>query len=105
LAPLTELKFETVAEHHTRDVPIASRWDRVFTVRESLRGKRYNSVGEIVVCDEDGRLAGLVNMEDLLAAGDDVLLETIMDASPPVVTSDVDQQVAAWKPTSADEIC
>lgn len=97
LAPLTELKFETAAEHHTRHVPVASRRDRVFTVRASLQGKRYDSVGEIVVCDENGRLAGLVNMEDLLAAGDDVLLETIMDASPPVVTPDVDQEVAAWK--------
>jgi magnesium transporter len=66
-------------------------------VREALRGRRYDSVGEIVVCDENGRLAGLVNMEDLLAAEDDVLLETIMDTSPPVVTPDVDQEVAAWQ--------
>jgi magnesium transporter len=96
LAPLPELKFETAAEHHTRHVPVASPKDSVATVRESLRGQRYDSVGEIVVCDENGRLAGLVNMEDLLAAEDDVLLETIMDASPPVVTPDVDQEVAAW---------
>lgn len=96
LTPLTELKFETAAEHYTRHVPVASRRDRVFTVRESLRGKRYDSVAEVVVCDEDGRLAGLVNMEDLLAAEDDFLLETIMDASPPIVTPDVDQEVAAW---------
>lgn len=97
LAPLTELKFETAAEHHTRHVPVAAPRDRVSTVRESLRGKRYDSVAEIVVCDENGRLAGLVNMEDLLAANDEVLLETIMDASPPVVTPDVDQEVAAWQ--------
>lgn len=97
LAPLPQLKFETASEHHTRHVPVASPKDRVVTVRESLRGKRYDSVAEIVVCDENGRLAGLVNVEDLLAAADDVLLETIMDASPPVVTLDVDQEVAAWK--------
>ena len=97
LAPLTELKFETAAEHSTRHVPMASPLDRVFTVRESLRGNRYDSVGEIVVCDVDGRLAGLVNMEDLLATDDEVLLEAIMDPSPPVVTPNVDQEVAAWK--------
>lgn len=97
LAPLTELKFETAAEHYTRHVPMASPRDRVFTVRESLRRQRYDFVGDIVVCDVDGRLAGLVNMEDLLAAEDNVLLETIMDASPPVVTPNVDQEVAAWQ--------
>lgn len=97
LASLPELKFEIAAEHHTRRVPVASPKDRVVAVRESLRGKRYDSVSEIVVCDEHGRLAGLVNMEDLLAAEDDVRLEMIMDASPPVVTPEVDQEVAAWK--------
>jgi len=97
LEPLTELRFETAAEHYTRNVPMASPRDRVFTVRQSLRGKRYDSVGDIVVCDVDGHLAGLVNMEDLLAAEDNVLLETIMDASPPVVTPNVDQEVAAWQ--------
>lgn len=97
LAPLPELKFETAGEHHTRHVPMASPKDRVVTIRTSLRGKRYDSVGEIVVCHENGRLAGLVNIEDLLAAEDDVLLETIMDVSPPVVTPNVDQEVAAWK--------
>jgi hypothetical protein len=63
LAPLPELKFETAAEHHTRHVPVASPRDHVKTVRESLRGKRYDSVGEIVVCDENGGLAGLVNLK------------------------------------------
>ena len=96
LAPLTELKFETAAEHFTRNVPMASPRDNVSTVRESLQSKRYDSVSEIVVCDADGRLAGLVNMEDLLAANDNAPLDAIMDPSPPVVTPNVDQEVAAW---------
>ena len=97
LPPLPELKFETAAEHHTRHVPLASPGDCVATVRESLRGKRYDSTSEIVVCHADGRLAGLVNIEDLLAAEDNVLLEAIMDPSPPVVTANIDQEVAAWQ--------
>ena len=97
LAPLPELKFETAAEHHTRLVPLASPGDRVATVRESLRGKRYDSAAEIVICHADGQLAGLVNIEDLLAAEDDVLLAAIMDTSPPVVTPNVDQEFAAWQ--------
>ena len=82
LAPLPELRFETAAEHHTRLVPVASWRDREVVVRESLRSERYDSVGEIVVCDVNGKLAGLVNIEDLFAAEEDVLVETIMDASP-----------------------
>jgi len=105
LAPLTELKFETAAEHHTRRVPVAAPQDRVATVRESLYGKRFDCVSEIVVCDERGRLAGLVNIEDLLVADDDVLLEAIMDPSPPVVTLDVDQEVAAWQAMRHAESC
>lgn len=97
LAPLAELSFETAAEHHTRNVPTASPRDRVSTVRASLHGKRYDCVGEIVVCDSDGRLTGLVNIEDLLAAEDNMLLETIMDSSPPVVRPNVDQELAAWQ--------
>jgi magnesium transporter len=97
LAPLRELVFETAAEHHSRRVPVASPKDCVGSVRESLCGKRFDSVSEIVVCDENGRLAGLASIEDLVAAEDDVSLEAIMDATPPVVTSNVDQEMAAWQ--------
>lgn len=96
LTPLPELEFETAAEHHSSRVPIARPGDTVASVWQSLRGNRYESVSEIVVCDATGRLAGLVNLEDLLQAEDDMSIEAIMDSSPPVVTPGVDQEIAAW---------
>ena len=77
LAPLEELRFETAAEHHTSKVPLARPSDTAGAVRQGL--------------------FGLVNIEDLLAAGDDTLLAAIMDADRPLVTAGVDQEHAAWR--------
>ena len=96
LAPLGEVHFETAAEHYTTNVPIALPTDGAGRVRAALLGHRFDAVAEIVVCDKTGRLVGLVNVEDLLAANDDSPLSTIMDASPPVVTPGVDQEHVAW---------
>jgi magnesium transporter len=97
LSPLHELEFETAAEHHTRSVPIAAADDRAEDVRASLVGRRFDSVAEIVVCDGDGHLKGLVNIEDLLAADAMARVADIMDPAPPVVAGRVDQEVAAWR--------
>lgn len=97
LGSLHELQFETAAEHHTRSVPTATPEQRVGVVREALAGRRYDSVSEIVVCDSEGRLLGLVNIEDLFAAEEEQLLSQIMDTAPPLVTSGIDQEIAAWQ--------
>jgi magnesium transporter len=97
LAPIHELQFETAAEHHTRRVPIAAPGDKVETARAALLDRRFDSVAEIAVCDADGRLVGLVNVEDLLAADRDARLSEIMDPEPPVVTPGTDQEIAAWQ--------
>jgi magnesium transporter len=96
LAPLQELRFETAAEHYTTNVPIARPTDRAAAVRDTLTGRRFDTVDEIVVCDESGRLAGLVNIEDLLAADGGAPLNAIMDSAPPRVTPAVDQEHVAW---------
>jgi magnesium transporter len=97
LAPLHELKFESAGEHHTRRVPTAGPGDSVGAVREALVGGRFDSVSVIAVCDCDGRLAGVAKVEDVLAADGRTLMGAIMDPSPPVVTPDVDQEIAAWE--------
>jgi magnesium transporter len=97
LLPIHELVFETAAEHHTSNVPLASPDDRVGHVRRLLTGRRFDCVSEIVVCDADQRLVGLVNIEDILAAPDETSLKDIMDPSPPVVTGAIDQEHAAWQ--------
>jgi magnesium transporter len=96
LAPLGELKFETAAEHYTSNVPRARPNELAGRVRNGLIGRKFAAVGEIVVCEEDQRLVGLVNVEDLLAAGEEVPLSELMDPNPPVVTSGIDQEHVAW---------
>ncbi|MEX0704090.1 MAG: magnesium transporter [Planctomycetales bacterium] len=97
LPSIPELKFETASEHHTRAVPVASSSDSVETVIASLRGKRFDSASQIIVCEAEDHLLGVVNLEDLLAAADGTTLAEIMDPEPPVVMPGLDQELAAWK--------
>src|SRR3972149_2575224 len=81
---MPELAFETAIEHASMRVPVASPGSRVGDVRGALLGQRFESAGSVAVC-EDGRLVGLLSMEELLAAPDDALAADIMDGDPPVV--------------------
>ena len=93
---MPDLVFETAIEHASMRVPVAVPGSRVGNVRGGLLGQRFESAGSVAVC-EDGRLVGLLSMEELLAAPDEALAADIMDADPPVVAPGVDQEVAAWK--------
>jgi magnesium transporter len=88
--------FETAVEHLTSRVPVASPTSRAGDIRRSLEGQRFDTVAEIVIC-EQGRLVGLLNIEDLLAAPEDHVASELMDHDPPVVAPGVDQEVAAWR--------
>lgn len=105
LAPIHELQFETAAEHYTRRVPIAAPDDTVETTRAALLDRSFDSAAEISVCDADGKLVGLVNIEDLIAAERHTRLSEIMDARPPVVTPGTDQEIAAWQAIRRREAC
>lgn len=96
LSPVSPVVFETAAEHLSNSIPVASPDSRVDTIRQSLVGTRFDSVAEIAIC-EDGKLAGLLNIEDLLAAPEDTLAKDLMDPDPPVVSPGLDQEQAAWK--------
>lgn len=97
LAPVHELFFETASEHYTKSVPLAHPEETAGAIRERLLGRRYDAVAEIAVCDAQGRLMGLVNIEDLLAADAHTGVERIMDPAPPTIAPHVDQEVAAWE--------
>ena len=99
---LPRVVFETAAEHLTFRVPIAAPTARADEIRRSLHGRTFDTVAEIAIC-EDGRLVGLLNVEDVLAAPEDTPAREIMDADPPVVASGVDQEVAAWKAVQRGE--
>jgi magnesium transporter len=88
--------FETAVEHLSSRVPVAAPNARAGEIRQALIGQRYDTVAEIVICEDD-RLVGLLNIEDVLAAPADCLARELMDPDPPVVAPGLDQEVAAWR--------
>ena len=90
------LTFETAAEHATASVPVARPLERAGDVRARLVGEPYESASHVVVCEAD-RFLGIVTIEQLLRAGEDATLESLMDPDAPVVAPGVDQEVAAWR--------
>lgn len=87
---------ETAADHVATDVPVFDPGASVGSVRQALMGRRFASASDVAVC-VDGRLVGLVTIENLLAASEHTLLADVMDAEPPRVRLGVDQEVAAWE--------
>ncbi|HSI97627.1 MAG TPA: CBS domain-containing protein, partial [Gaiellaceae bacterium] len=86
----------TAGVHATAEVPVAALEDTAGAVRERLANTAFESVADVAVCDGEC-LAGLVRLEWLLAAREDVLIRDLMDPDPPVVGPGVDQEVAAWR--------
>ncbi|HLF61051.1 MAG TPA: magnesium transporter [Acidimicrobiia bacterium] len=88
--------FETAGEHVARVVPVAAPTDTVGAIRRGLGGRRFDTAAAVAVCDQ-GRLVGLLRMEDLLAAPEEATAAQAMDPNPPVVSSDLHQERAAWQ--------
>jgi magnesium transporter len=97
-APASTLdgRLGTAAAHATREVPVARPDETVKAVLAGLRGRIFASAAVVAVC-ADGRLAGLVTIERLLAAPRDAAVGDIMDTRPPVVAPGTDQEHAAWQ--------
>ncbi|MBM3943356.1 MAG: magnesium transporter [SAR202 cluster bacterium] len=90
------LVFETAAEHISENVPRAAPEDRASAVIQALQGRSFDCATGVAIC-KDGRLAGLLSIERLLAAHGDELVSALMDSDPPVVAPGLDQELAAWK--------
>lgn len=88
--------FETAAEHSATRVPMAGPGDSIGKIRRSLWGHRFDTAAAVAVTDQ-GRLVGLIRMEDLIAAPDDLLATAVMDPDPPVVGPGLDQEKVAWQ--------
>jgi magnesium transporter len=97
------LAFETAAEHVSTRVPIVSPAASAREVCRSLVGHRFDTVAEVAVC-EDGRLMGLLSIEDLLAAPPEAVVAQLMDPDPPTVAQGLDQEKAAWKAVQHGEV-
>jgi magnesium transporter len=87
---------ETASEHVRTLVPVVAPHARVSEVRRSLEGATFDSVTHIGVCD-NGKLVGVLRIEDLLSARPEAKVSDIMDEDPPMVAPGVDQEKAAWK--------
>ena len=94
--PVTDFISETASEHVCRLVPVASPQMTARELRQSLEGVHFESVAHVGVCD-DGKLIGVLRVEELFSALPDVRVGEVMDADPPVVAPGVDQEKAAWK--------
>lgn len=87
-------RLEIAISHATANVPIVQTTDTAGAVREGLIGHRFDSVSDLVVC-ADGRLVGIVEIEQVLAAAADTTVGRLMDTDPPVVGAETDQEIAA----------
>jgi magnesium transporter len=85
----------TAAGHATDRVPVAAPGDRVADVLDALRGRTFDSVAVVIVCEPGGRLAGLARVESLLAAPDAAIVGQVMDPRPVTVAPGTDQEEVA----------
>lgn len=90
------LRLETAADHLSRDVPVTAPDARAGDVRTALFSRHYESATQIAVC-ENGRLLGVLTIEDVLAASPEAEVRNLMDHDPPSVAPGADQEVAAWR--------
>ena len=81
---------ETASEHVRTLVPVVAPHANVSEVRRSLEGTTFESATHIGVCD-DGKLVGVLKIEDLFGALAEAKVSDIMDRDPPVVAPGVDQ--------------
>lgn len=90
--------FESAASLASDDVPAAHRDDSVATLRSRIAQRRYHCISDIPVVDrQTGRLVGLLQIEDVVSADPDLLVEQLMDTDPPCVSHQMDREQAAWK--------
>jgi magnesium transporter len=86
----------------TRRVPLAHANATVAEIADGLRGDQFDTATEIPVLDGD-RLVGMIRIEDLFAADNDVPAHQLMDPDPPRVREAVDQEIAVWLATQRNQ--
>jgi magnesium transporter len=94
--PLSAVFSETAAAHVCRLVPVTLPEQTAGELRRSFEGVQFESATHIAVC-ENGKLVGVLRVEDLFGALWDARVRDIMDADPPAVAPGVDQEKAALK--------
>lgn len=90
------ITFKAAATRASMQIPIVKPTDQVKDVRNNLYSHHYESISYIVVCEGD-RYVGIISIENLLVAQDNLLVKDIMDIEHPNVLPGVDQEKAAWQ--------
>ena len=94
----------SVIGHATVAVPLGTRRDSAGSTLEALKRHELEEVRTVVVLEHQ-RPVGLVSIEDLLLAGPEATLGSLMSADFPSVTFDTDQEVAAHALIESSERC
>ncbi len=92
---LSAQPHETARAHMASRVPRAETGDSAAVVLDDLRGRRFDCAEAVFVTDRDGRLVGVVHMNDLLAARPDQAMAEIMEPEHTAVQPDQDQEAVA----------
>jgi magnesium transporter len=91
----TEPLAESAAQHLVARVPRARAHETAGAVHGRLAGAHYDAVDAVYVTDDSERLIGLVRLTDLFAASPAQPLAELMDATPPRVLPQEDQEHVA----------
>lgn len=86
--------MQTAASHMVRHVPRALSDTPVEAVIESLRGETFECADTVFVTDHEGRLEGVVRINDLLSNGSHTISEIMMPEHQAVRISDDQEQIA-----------
>ena len=86
---------ESVARYLVTVVPTAPPQQTAAAVRGALAGRRYDDASHVFVVADDGRLAGVARIEDILGAAASTPMSALMQAANcHVVTPDTDREDA-----------
>jgi magnesium transporter len=85
---------QTAASHMVRNIPRAFADTPVGSVVDSLRGARFECADTVFVTDHEGRLEGIVRINDLLANGERKISDIMMPEHQSVRLSDDQEQIA-----------
>jgi magnesium transporter len=85
---------QTAASHMVRNIPRAFADTPVGSVVDSLRGARFECADTVFVTDHDGRLEGIVRINDLLSNGERRISDIMMPEHQSVRLSDDQEQIA-----------
>jgi len=85
---------ETAASHMVTHIPRATADTLVNTVIQSLRGQKFECADTVFVTDAEGRLEGIVRINDLLADGERQIVEIMEPEHKAVRCGDDQEQIA-----------